>query len=230
VNLGAQFIAYVIGLPLQLMVISALVRGPWRHYPFVLAYVSGDFVTSLMEFQPSLTYSISTPAARRSFTLIYWWDERLMQILVFLLILSLIYRAAASLPWRRLLMCGVSAGILLFAGLTLLLYHDPAVSTGKWMTPWLRNLNFCAAVLDMALWALLIGARRKNYRLLMLSGALGIQFTGGAIGQALRQLSHSSTVITAYSICLANLAALYIIWQAFRYPARHAGEEPSSGT
>jgi protein-S-isoprenylcysteine O-methyltransferase Ste14 len=90
------------------------------------------------------------------------------------------------------------------------------------MTPWFRNLNFSAAILDMGLWALLIGARRKDYRLLMISGALGIQFTAGAIGQAFRQVthsSHSSVQVTGYLIAFANLACLYIFWQAFRAPA-----------
>jgi len=85
----------------------------------------------------------------------------------------------------------------------------------KWITPWLRNLNFSAAILDLGLWALLIGARRKDYTLLLLSGGLGVQFTGNAIGQALRQMTHSSVQLTGYFITLSNLACLYIFWQAF---------------
>ena len=222
--LGVQITAYVIGLPLQLMIIAVLLRGQWRQYPFAFAYVTGDFFTSVLEIQPGLHYEGATAAAKKSFVLLYWWDERVMQGLVFLLILSLIYRATAHLETRRTLLLGVAGGILLFAGVTFLVYFDPSISTGKWITPWLRNLNFCAAILDMGLWAILIGARRKDFRLLMLSGALGIQFTGGAIGQALRHMSHASTEWTAYSICLSNLICLYIIWQAFRLRAAGRGE------
>jgi hypothetical protein len=200
------------------MIISAMLRGQWRNYPFVFLYVLGDFVTTLIEIQPGLKIASATVAERRSFAILFNWDERAMQVLVFLLVISLIHRAAAHLKTRNLLVAGSVCGILLFAGITYLVYYDPAVATGKWMNPWLRNLNFSAAILDLGLWALLIGARHKDYRLLMVSGALGIQFTAGAIGQALRYLSHDSVQVTAYLITCANLVCLYIFWQAFRLP------------
>src|ERR1035437_6492110 len=181
-QLALQIAAYVIGLPLGLMIMAVLLRGQWKQYPFVFAYVLGDFLTSV-------------------------------------LVISLIYRAAAHLKTRHILLLGVVCGILLFAGITLLIYYTPGIATGRWITPWLRNLNFCAAILDLGLWALLIGAKQKDFRLLMVSGALGIQFTGGAIGQAVRQLSHSSVQVTGYFISLSNLVCLYIFWQAFRTPS-----------
>ncbi len=225
-QLALQIAAYVIGLSLGLMIIAVLLRGQWKQYPFVFAYVLGDFLTTVLEIRPGLQYENATAQAKRSFVLLYWWDERVMQVLVFLLVISLIYRATAHLKTRNTLLLAVVCGILLFAGITLIIYYDPTVAVGRWITPWLRNLNFCAAVLDLGLWALLIGARRKDYKLLMVSGALGIQFTGGAIGQALRQLSHSSVQVTAYFITLSNLVCLYIFWQAFRT----AFQRPRSGT
>ena len=211
-----QIAAYVIGLALGLMTVALLWRGQWRQYPFVFAYVLGDLLTTVLEIQPSLQHESATAQAKKSFALLYWWDERIMQVLVFLLVISLIYRAAAHLKTRRTLMLSVVCGILLFAGATLFLYFKPGVATGRWITPWLRNLNFCAAILDLGLWGMLIGARRKDYQLLMVSGALGIQFTGGAIGQALRHLSDSSVSLTAYFIPISNLICIYIFWQAFR--------------
>jgi hypothetical protein len=165
-----------------------------------------------------LQYAGATAEVKKSYALLYWWNERIMQVLVFLLVFSLIYRAAAHRKTRHILLLGVVGGILLFAGITLIIYYDPGKATGRWITPWLRNLNFCAAVLDLGLWALLIGAPRKNYTLLMVSGALGIQFTAGAIGQAVRQLSRSTVEVTAYFIPLSTLICLYILWKAFRTP------------
>jgi hypothetical protein len=157
---------------------------------------------------------------------LYWWNERIMQVLVFLLVISLIYRAAANQKTRHILLLAIICGILLFAGITFFIYYDPGSTTGKWITPWLRNLNFSAAILDLGLWALLIGAPRKDYKLLMVSGALGIQFTGGAIGQAVRQLSHSSVELTAYFIPLSTLLGLFILWMAFRTPSTPPGAKP----
>jgi hypothetical protein len=225
VQLALQIVAYVIGLPLELMIMAALLRGQWKQYPFVFVYVLGDFLTSVLEIQPGLQYEGATAQAKKSFASLYWWDERIMQVLVFLLVVSIIYRAAAHLRTRRTLLMSVVCGVLLLAGITLFIYFDPAVTTGTWMNPWLRNLNFSAAILDLGLWGLLIGARQKDYKLLMVSGGLGIQFTGAAIGQAFRQL-HSSVHLTAYFITLSSLICLFVMWQAFRKSSRR---EPDSG-
>ena len=227
-QLGIQIAAYLIGLSLGLMVMATLLRGEWKKYPFVFAYVLGDFLTTVVEIRPGLQYANATAQARRAYTWLYWWDERIMQALMFLLVMSLIYRAAAHMKARNTLMLAVSFGILLFAGVTLFVYFDatPGVPSGKWMTPWLRNLNFSAAIVDLGLWAQLIGARRKDYTLLLVSGALGIQFTGGAIGQAVRQISHSSAQVTGYFISLSNLICLFIFWQAFRMSAASPDSKP----
>jgi len=229
-QLTIQIAAYAIGLPLSVMIISAMLRGQWRNYPFVFLYVLGDFVTTILEIEPGLNYDSATLAEKRSFAILFNWDERAMQVLVFLLIISLIHRAASHLKTRNVLVAGSVCGILLFAGITFLVYYDPAVATGKWMNPWLRNLNFSAAVLDLGLWALLIGARHKDYRLLMVSGALGIQFTAGAIGQAIRYLSHETVQVTAYFITGGNLVCLYIFWQAFRMPKQRKLQEHRTET
>ena len=94
------------------------------------------------------------------------------------------------------------------------------------MTPWTRDLNFGSAVLDLGLWTLLIASREKDRRLLMLSGALGIQFAGEAIGGSIRNLAVAIYGPTAQArpllmtgnvlIMVANLVCMYIWWQAFR--------------
>jgi hypothetical protein len=84
------------------------------------------------------------------------------------------------------------------------------------MTPLTRNLNFYAAFLDLGLWALLIGSRQKDYKLLLVTGALGIQFTGGAIGHSLRGMSPAIVAAASDFVMIANVARIYIWWQAFR--------------
>jgi hypothetical protein len=229
-HLAVQITSYVIGLTLELMIMAVLLRGQWKEYPFVFAYVLGDFLTTVLEIGPGLQYAGATAQVKRSYALLYWWNERIMQVLVFLLVISLIYRATAHKKTRHILLLGVICGILLFAGITLFIDYDPGSGhLGRWITPWLRNLNFCAAILDLGLWALLIGSPGKNYRLLMVSGALGIQFTGSAIGQAARQLSHSSVELTAYLIALSTQICLFILWRAFRTPSARVDTSPRGG-
>jgi hypothetical protein len=79
-----------------------------------------------------------------------------------------------------------------------------------------RNLSFCSAIVNMALWFVLIASERKDARLLMITGGLGIQITGDAIGQSLRQVSHVTTVAGNMIIVLAHFLCLYIWWQAFQ--------------
>jgi len=212
--------AWLVGFALQLMLIAALVRGEYRRYPFVFLFVIVDFLTSVIEVRPSIAFASLPLEQQRMYAKLYWWDERIIQAVVFLMVISLVYKAAAQWRPRRLLLLGIIFGTLTFASISLLVHYSPALPPGKWMTPWTRDLNFCAAILDLVLWALLLAAPKPDYRLLMVSGAFGIQFTGGAIGQALLSMS---TTYAAYFIPVVNLACLYICWQAFRPAPKNSG-------
>ena len=81
---------------------------------------------------------------------------------------------------------------------------------------WTRDLNFCAAILNVGLWVLLIGSRQKDRKLLLITGGLGLQFTGGAIGQALRDMSPTIVAAASDFLMITNVARIYIWWVAFR--------------
>jgi len=218
-NLVLQVGVYAVGLLLQVLTINAMRRGAYRRYPFLFLYVIGDFVTALLEIQPRIAYDSGSEEAKRNWAKIFWIDEWIIQALVFLLVISLVYKAAAHLRPRRVLLLGLVGGTILFAGVSFLFHYSPELKMGRWMTPWTRDMYFAAAVLDLGLWAMLIQSREKDRRLLMVSGALGIQFTTAAIGQALREITHAAVSFTAVLITLGSLACIYIWWQAFRQPA-----------
>jgi hypothetical protein len=93
-----------------------------------------------------------------------------------------------------------------------------------WMAPWTRDITFCAAILDLALWAILIGSRSKDSRLLMLSGGMGIMFCGLAIGESLRTIAihyRSHPIVLAGNALeqIGNIIFLYVWWQTFRREA-----------
>jgi hypothetical protein len=105
------------------------------------------------------------------------------------------------------------------------------------MTPWTRDLNFCSAILDLGLWALLIGSRTRDHQVLLLSGALGIKFAGESIGESVRQLairnrSRPISLTGNVIIMLANVFFLYVWWQCLRTPdaetASTLKKEPSA--
>jgi hypothetical protein len=220
--LAIQAIGYLVGLPLELLIIAALLRGGYKRYPFVFGYVLADFLTTVVEVRPSLGYGSRTREAIHEFLLIYWIDERIMQTLMFLVVISLIYLAARGRKPQGTVMLGVIGGTIVFAGVSFLIHYNSDRYIGQWMTPWTRDLNFGAALLDFALWSRLISQPKRDYQLLMLSGALGIQFSGQAIGHAIRSVNPPPPIafLTNVLLMLMNLVFMYVWWQALRQPTR----------
>jgi hypothetical protein len=220
--------AYFAGLLLDVLVIVALVRNGYRRFPFVLIYVVVDFLTSVIELQPVLASNgAKNPELTHVYTYIYYWNERIIQVLIFLIVISMVHGAIRSRA-RRTLLPLLIAATGLFAGVTFAIHFDAKAPLGTWMIPWTRDLNFGAAVLDLGLWTVLIASREKDYRTLMVAGGLGIQFTGGAIGQAFRGLSPTGAAVMSALMYLTNLMCLYMWWQAFRQPPKPKGKGPDS--
>ena len=217
------------GLPLEFLLIAALLSGSYKRFPFVFFYAVANLVTTIIEI-PAYTdwfkrrdeAGAGVHAAR-----VYWYNEWVLQVLVFAVVISLIYYATTGARLRRLVRSSLIAGAIMFAGVSFFIhYGPPPMKYGYWMTPWTRDLNFGAAILDLALWAKLIASRERDHRLLLISGALGMQFTGEAIGEAIRNLSIAKTIeslsLTGSVVTmLADLACLYVWWQTFR-PRRAA--------
>jgi len=215
-----QVCGWLIGIPLEILVIVALLRGGYRRYPIVFLYVT-TLVDIPISTQSLLTHDL---AVLRQAARVYWVNEWILQALIFATVLSLIDLAISTSRWRRLMRAGLAAGALLFAGTSFLIHYlPPPVKYGIWMTPWTRDLSVCATILDLALWMILIASRKSDRRILLISGALGMQFTGEAIGEAIVSLSMPHMVealaLTGSVVAVAaNLACLYVWWQTFRLP------------
>ena len=229
-----QVCGYVVGLPLELLIIAALLRGPYKRFPILFAYTIANFLTTVAEIPPYIVYYLpdtarylGNVAPLRTRASYYWFDEGVLFVLLFLVVVTLIWHATAHIRSRKLARLVLIGGPVLFASISFLIHYNPhAHGPGEWMTPWTRDLNFVSAVLDLGLWTLLIASREKDRRLLLLSGALGIQFTGEAIGGAIRNLAvaiYGQTpgaqplLMTGGALIMAtNLVCMYIWWQAFR--------------
>lgn len=222
-NFIIQVCGWLVGVPLEFLVLTALLRGPYRLFPLVFVYAAANFITTLIEI-PAYTESFITGNREiwRHAARVYWVNEWILQVLIFAVVISLVDRAVPEGRRRRTLRAVLSACAVIFASVSLLVHYSPPPALfGYWMTPWTRDLNFCAAILDLALWMILIASRKPDQRLLLVSGALGVQFTGEAIGEAVRNLSMPH-MVQAVSLAgsvvamLADLTCLYLWWQAFR--------------
>jgi hypothetical protein len=218
--------AYLVGIPLEILIIAAMLRGPYRRYPALLVYMAAVFVVSLIETPlyvvghlDDVWYSDRRVWIR--YLSCYWIDDVILIALVLVVVLSFIYQATERARSRRVMRASVVGGAVLFSAIAFWAHYDPTVPPGQWVTAWTSNLYFCAAILDLGLWAMLIGSRAKDSRLLMFSGALGILFTGGAISGSISHLAvakHSTALTLAGGMVnmLSNLTFLYIWWQALR--------------
>src|SRR5437899_9125381 len=111
-NLALQTVCYIVGLLLQILTLNSMRRGAYRRYPVLFLYILVDFITAILEIAPRLNYNSGTAAAKRRWAMIYWIDEWIIQALIFLLVISLVYRASAEQRPRRTLLLGLSAATL----------------------------------------------------------------------------------------------------------------------
>jgi hypothetical protein len=221
-DLAIQIVALLVWLPLNLLIIAALLRAEYRHFQFIFAYVIVELLLTAAEL-PAYWAALSN--SRQAVDLqvfVYWLDEVIAQVLIFVVVLDLIYRATAKLATRRMVRTGLILGAVLFAAISFALHFQYVPGKpGVWMTPWTRDLNFGAAILDLALWTLLIASREGDHRLLLLAGGLGIQFTGEAIGGSVRQLSmlhqsHAIALAGSTLVVMADIVRSYIWWRVFQ--------------
>ena len=215
-----QYAGWLIGLPLELLIIGTLLRGPYRRFPFLLLYSVALFLTTVIEISVNQAYFSGIRFAHSRATY-YWIDEAIRQALIFAVVISLTYLATSNLRSRKLVRAGLIAGAIILAGALFLIHYDSHAVVGKWtwMTLWVRDIDFAAAFLDLGLWTLLLASRHKDTQLLMLSGGLGIQFAGEAIGQSLRYLFQWPLSPGDLVGMITNLVGLWIWWQALRRPA-----------
>jgi hypothetical protein len=217
-----SWLVFAISVVLHLSVVASLCRGEYKKYPFVFVYCLLYLVTVTAE---ALVFAGAVPLSGLSRAVFYYRVNAARDFTLFAVVVSLIEQTMRDKPYRLRIryLLGALAGVSVFLSLYI---HSVARTYNLWMTQVVRDLSFGSSVLTFVLWSLLIVARKKDRQLLMLTGGLGVQFTGEAIGQSLRQLSAESGFFAAHrhSILLAgnllasasHLIQIYVWWHAFR--------------
>ncbi len=216
-----NLVGLLLWLPLEILLITRLLRGDWRRYPLLFVLVVTEFLMGVADAPRVLAVYQNVPDALRLRAGTYVVIELADQVLLFSVVLSLINRAAAYLQSRNLIRAACVLGALLFGAISFLVHYNPhSRFVLSWMTPWTRDLNVCTTVLDLALWFLLLSRRQKDQRLFLLSGALGIEFSGSAIGNSMRSMASRQTPWPALAggtiMVIANLVRLSLWARAFR--------------
>jgi hypothetical protein len=222
VNFVIQLISWSVGLPLTILVIAAMVRGPYRQFPALFLYVVIGFVFTVAGMPLYVSYylhpdhAMYTRMAQWSF-----WNDLLLEPLAYALVINLIYASAAHVRSRRVVLMGTIGGATLIAAVSFLIHFKPELKNGVWLAKWTGDLGLFSEILALGLWGLLLSIRGRDPKLLLITGGLGIQFAGEAIGDSVRSIasqwrSHNLAFTGSAITALADLTALYIFWQAFR--------------
>ena len=205
-----QWVLWIAGLSLQFLVLAALLAGPYKQLPILFAYSICLLVTTVVDIAVYHAIGNTHP----SYYDYYWGAELVRQSGLFALVVSLVLDVMPEGNRRKLILRLIVTGAILFWVGSMTLHYNRYLNV--WMTQVTRNLSFCSAIMNLVLWFILLSAEKKDLRRLMIGGGLGLQLTGEAIGQSIRQLQHSYALSLAGGmlIVLAHFLCLYIWWQA----------------
>lgn len=213
-----QWAFWAIGLGLQLLLIVTLSQGAGRYFPALYAYMVCLLGTTLADILTALALGKTSPTYIRY----YWSAELVRQSVLFALVISL---AMHVLPANRrnasmARLTALVGGLIWITSVATC--YSPSVNT--WMTAVVRNLSFFSGVLNLVVWFLCARRQTRDVQRLMIAGGLGLQMTGEALGQAIRQMSISYQVTVGASIfiVLAHLLCLFIWWRALNSNERYA--------
>lgn len=225
--LALQICAYALWFPLMVLTINAILRTGVRRYPLVFIYLVVTLLIGVTHLRAAVAYYYYSDKGT-SFQQVQAIGEVTAYALLLMVVFSLIYPATAKFGARRLMRAVLTAGPLAVIAVSYLINHNTKVKQAVWVMAWTRDLKFCAAILDLSLWMLLLVTRNRDARLLLLTGGMGVMFAGNAIGAAIGAITRNPYLYFAGSVIsnAADLAFLYIWWRAFRdgdKPVKQAG-------
>lgn len=201
---------------LQLLVMSALLRKAlFKRFPFVFLYCLSLFLKTVID--AAMVFDVAEWP--QSFLRQYWAIELYLSCLTILIVLGLIWQAMEGSKTRVTMMLGLILIVVAVALISLLLRGSPY---NEAMTTVVRNLSFCAAAMNFLLWFFLIGRRKRDTSLLLISSGLGVQMAGHAIGHSLRQMWRISRDLVPVGntiIVISHFLCLFIWWYALRRAA-----------
>jgi hypothetical protein len=212
-----QWAFWIIGLSLQLLLTVTLWQRVGQEFPALFAYIGCLLATTTADILAYVVLGKSSYYYRTY----YWSAELLRQTALFSLVISL---AMHMLPNdRKTAAFGriiALAGGAIWIGSVALCY---STNLNAWMTTVVRNLSFFTGVLNLVAWFMFARLQPRDTQRLMIAGGLGLQMTGEAIGQAIRQLNISMQVSLAGSIfiVLTHFLCLFIWWRALTLDPRY---------
>jgi hypothetical protein len=218
-----------IDVALQLVLIFLLLRNPQRRSIALFVYTVAVLITTALEFVATHRAHPDPGLFRR----LYWSDEVIVDLLLFLVVISFTNLALEGNPLRAKMsriLAGVVAAALI---LPFVLFHPPLFSSpthwtpawGRWFNSTGQMLNFGAAIMNLALWSALLTSRRRDSQLLTVTIGVGVAVAGQAIGFGVRHFISDQSTAREFPdlfMTMTHVLSVFIWCWAFRSPAKPA--------
>ena len=211
-----------VSLVFEFLLVVFLLRGHVRRYPLLFLY-------SVLQLTLAVTEAIVLRTNNSAYPKVYWTDEVVLDLLLFLLVILLVYRALEGSPLRPMMgrLLAVVVAVVLFV--PFILFSARRFSTA-WFDGTSQLLNFGAAILNLGLWTALVGTKKRDPLILTVSAGLGIAVTGAAMAYGLRRFSPPGGTLQYFANLLKTVTYLasVLIWcWAFR-PSAHKPKMPAA--
>jgi hypothetical protein len=228
----------VVDVALQLALLFLLLRGPYRRYIALFVYSLVVLGATTVETLAS-HLSPGDPSLYRK---VYWSDEVIVDLLLFLLVISLTSLAMEGNPLRAKtsrILAGIVAAALI---LPFVLFNPPLFTSpthwnlawGRWFNSTSQMLNFGAAIMNLGLWSALLTSRKRDSQLLKVSIGVGVAVAGQAIGFGIRRFTADGSTMREFPdlfMSLTHVLSVFIWCSAFfsRRPAAPETEQLQPG-
>jgi hypothetical protein len=215
----------VVGGAATLALFLFVLFGPRRKFWVLALYagweLTGDSALTLFDLR-------RTPPQHLLYSHLYWTNEVLIALLLFLVLVILTHqvtpqgRARAGMD-RFLILAGAFVAALPFLALHPSFHPWPS---GRWFNSTAEIVNFGAATMNLALWAALIGSRQRDPQLFKISAGLGVRLAGTALSYGIRHFVPVgvSDAVPNLLLLLTQIAGWLILCWAF-WPAKRP-EQP----
>jgi hypothetical protein len=205
-----------------------LLFGPRRKFWALALYAGwgliGDLALTLFDLR-------RTPPQHVLYSHLYWTNEVLVALLLFLVVVVLTHQVtpqgqARARIDRFLILAGAFVLALPFLALHPSFHPWPS---GRWFNGTAEILNFGAAIMNLALWGALIVSRQRDPQLFKVSAGLGVRLAGAALSYGIRHFVPVGVSDAAPNLLLmfTQIAGWLILCWAF-WPARRPEPVPAA--
>ena len=195
--------------------LQSMLEGAWRRFPVLFVYLC-------FTFSLSAPMSIAFLASGATWTQVsrsaYWILSLSMQLCGVVLLLVLTRKAGAHRPDIRRTVFLMSLAFAVVIVGSSLFYYPIAISglPNRWMTFISRDVAFVSAIMNMVLWSFLLGNRKRDSTILLISAGLGLQCTIDAMGHAMRYFPNEVKDAGNLVISAGSILTSYVWYRMFQ--------------